>query len=194
MQRLNWLAILGKAGDIVESYDTSVTLRQLYFRLVAAQILPNTRSAYSTLSARISEARRQRTFPALADRTCSIHRHRTFKSPEDARRWLANVYRRNRSEGQDWAVYLGVEKHGIISQFVAWFANLGVRILALGGYSSQTYVDDIAEDAMKDGRPAALLYAGDFDPSGEDIERDLPARCDVFTGWSSSGGSSKSHR
>ena len=78
-------------------------------------------------------------------------------------------------------MYLGVEKHGIISQLVAWFANLRVWILALGGYSSQAYVDDIAEDAMKDGRPAALLYAGDFDPSGEDIERDLLARCDVFS-------------
>ena len=181
MQRLNWPAILGKAGAIVESYDTSVTLRQLFYRLVAAQILPNTRAASSTLSARTVEALRQRTFPALADRTRSIHRHRTLESPEDARQWLASVYRHDRNEGQDWAVYLGIEKHGIISQLVVWFTNLGVRIFALGGYSSQTYVDDIAEDAMKDGRPAALLYAGDFDPSGEDIERDLLARCDVFS-------------
>ena len=32
-----------------------------------------------------------------------------------------------------------------------------------------------------DGRPAVLIYAGDLDPSGEDILRDLGDRCDVFT-------------
>jgi len=42
-------------------------------------------------------------------------------------------------------------------------------------------VDDIAEDAATDGRPAVLIYAGDWDPSGEDIERDLAARCPVFS-------------
>ena len=29
-------------------------------------------------------------------------------------------------------------------------------------------------------RPAILLYAGDFDPSGEDIDRDFQKRCPWF--------------
>jgi hypothetical protein len=71
-------------------------------------------------------------------------------------------------------------------------------ILALGGYSSQSYVDTVVADVTSrpvtpdprpiaerpDGwwldapthRPAVLLYAGDFDPSGEDIDRDFVAR------------------
>jgi len=132
------------------------------------------------LSERTAEARRRGTFPALSDRTRDIHRYRSFGSPEQARHWLAGIYRRDRTEGQEWVVYLGVEKHGIVNQLMTWFGDYGLRVLSLGGYSSQTYVDDIAEDAQEDGRPAVLLYAGDFDPSGEDIQRDLLARCPVF--------------
>ena len=49
-------------------------------------------------------------------------------------------------------------------------------ILALGGYSSQTFTDDVADDVERDGRPAVLVYAGDFDASGEDIDRDFTDR------------------
>jgi hypothetical protein len=34
---------------------------------------------------------------------------------------------------------------------------------------------------VADGRDAVLVYAGDFDPSGEDILRDFTERCDVWT-------------
>ena len=55
-----------------------MTLRQLFYRLVAAEILPNTRVAYQTLSARPAAARRNGSFPALIDRTRRIHRFQTF--------------------------------------------------------------------------------------------------------------------
>jgi hypothetical protein len=64
----------------------------------------------------------------------------------------------------------------MVVQLQSWFDDLGVPILALGGYSSQTYVDDVAADAFGVSRPAVLLYAGDFDPSGEDIDRDFIER------------------
>ena len=71
---------------------------------------------------------------------------------------------------------LGVEKAGLVAQLQAWFADLRVPVLALGGYTSQSYVDDVRRDVVRRGRPAVLLYAGDFDPSGEDIGRDFVAR------------------
>jgi hypothetical protein len=56
--RPNWPAILLRAAEIVESYDTSVTLRQLFYRLIAAQLLPNTQNSYKSLSRYTAEARR----------------------------------------------------------------------------------------------------------------------------------------
>lgn len=178
--RPDWPSLLTQAAAIVESYDTLVTLRQLFYRLVAAQLLPNTTNAYKSLSRYTAEARRAGTFPALMDRGRMIHRFPTFPGPGEARRWLQKIYRRDRTEGQSVSVYLGVEKAGIVEQLREWFGGLGVPVLALGGYGSQTYVDDVIEDVENTGRPAVLLYAGDFDPSGEDIDRDFTARTDCW--------------
>jgi hypothetical protein len=42
MTRLNWgPPIIAEARVIVESYDTPVTLRQLFYRLVARQLIPH---------------------------------------------------------------------------------------------------------------------------------------------------------
>ncbi|MCH7780002.1 MAG: hypothetical protein IH848_04085 [Acidobacteria bacterium] len=179
-QRRDWSEVLDAARAIIAQYDTSVTLRQLFYRLVAAEILPNTRVAYQTLSSRTAAARREGRFPALIDRTRRIHRFRTFDGPTNARDWLSHIYRRDRSEGQPWSLYIGVEKAGIVEQLETWFGDLGVPILALGGYSSQTYVDEVRSDVDAQDRPAVLIYAGDFDPSGEDIVRDFLARTHCF--------------
>jgi hypothetical protein len=178
--RPDWPALLERAAAIVESYDTLVTLRQLFYRLVAALLLPNTTNAYKSLSKYTAEARRAGTFPALMDRGRTIHRFQTFRSAAEARRWLQTIYRRDRTEGQTVSLYLGVEKAGIVAQLQEWFGDLGVPVLALSGYGSQTYVDDVIADVAATKRPAVLLYAGDHDPSGEDIDRDFTARTDCW--------------
>jgi len=180
MTRRSWPAILERAAEIVRGYSTPVTLRQLFYRLVSDGTLPNTTSAYSTLSAQTAEARRAGTFPDLLDRTRTIHRRVTFDGADDARTWMAEIYRRDRTEGQPRSVYLGIEKAGLVEQLSEWFGDLGLPILALGGYSSQTYVKEIADDVSRAERPAVLLYAGDFDASGEDIGRDFVERCGCF--------------
>jgi hypothetical protein len=155
--RPDWPALLERAAAIVESYDTLVTLRQLFYRLVAALLLPNTTNAYKSLSKYTAEARRAGTFPALMDRGRTIHRFQTFRSAAEARRWLQTIYRRDRTEGQTVSLYLGVEKAGIVAQLQEWFGDLGVPVLALSGYGSQTYVDDVIADVAATKRPAVLL-------------------------------------
>ncbi len=175
--RIDWPPIIERAAEIVRSYDTGVTLRQLFYRLVAAQLLPNRQGVYKHLSSLTAEARRRGTFPDLVDATRSISRPRSFESPADAREWLAKIYRRDRTEGQEKTLYLGVEKQGLVALLQSWYWHLGVGIVALKGYGSQTYMDDIEADIEAQGREALMLYAGDFDPSGEDIERDMGKRC-----------------
>lgn len=175
-KRLDWRAVLDEAKSVVLSYDTGVTLRQLHYRLVSTGTIPNTASAYKQLSGRTAEARRAGDFPDLIDRTRSILRPPTWEDPGDALDWLANTYRRDRTEGQARAVYLGVEKAGMVEQLRRWFDDLGVPILPLGGYASQSFKGVVTDDLRSDGRPSVLIYGGDFDPSGEDIERDFTRR------------------
>ncbi|MPZ18114.1 MAG: hypothetical protein GEV06_09410 [Luteitalea sp.] len=161
-----WGSLLADAARIVKGYDTPVTLRQLFYRLVSAGVLRNTRAEYTQLSHRTAAARRAGTFPALMDRNRRIDRPVTFTSVADARRWLASLYRRDRTEGQAVSVYLAIEKAGLVAQLRAWFGDLGLPVLPLGGYSSESFESEVVDDVRGQGRSAVLLYAGDFDPSG----------------------------
>jgi hypothetical protein len=182
-QRLDWQrVILPHAREIVESYDTGVTLRQLFYRLVADGTLPNTRKFYQRLSEMTAKARRAGTFPELLDRTSRIERWSSFDGPGDAMDHVMRyLYRRDRTAGQQWTVYLGVEKASLSEQLDAWFGDpLGVPILALGGYASQTLADEVRRDIARQRRPAVLIYAGDMDPTGIDVDRDFEQRVDSF--------------
>ena len=179
--RIAWPLVVARAAEIVESYDTGVTLRQLFYRLVSELVIPNTTNAYKELSRHTATARREGDFPALIDQGRSVERPPFFDGPEDALALLRRWYRRDRTEGQPHVLYLGVEKAGIVEQLSAWFGDeRGLPIVALKGYSSQTLVDEVADEIVNDGRPAVLIYAGDFDPTGEDVDRDFVERVAEF--------------
>lgn len=179
--RLSWPTILTHAAEIVESYDTGVTLRQLFYRLVVGQTLPNTKSYYQRLSACTAQGRRDGTFPNLLDKQSHIERYKSFTGPDEATAWLRDLYRRDRTEGQPWTIFLGVEKAGQSEQLDAWFTEpLGIPHVALGGYASQSLVDHVRRDVRSQDRPAVLIYAGDHDPTGEDIDRDFESRTGCF--------------
>ena len=132
--RIDWPEVIRQAREIVESYATSVTLRQLFYRLVSAQVIPNSQVAYKRLSALTAEARRDGTFPALIDRGRTIHEYQWFTGTGDALTWLSRIYRLDRTRDQDVSLYLGVEKAGMVVQLQSWFGDLGVPVLALGRY------------------------------------------------------------
>src|SRR5262249_55212013 len=103
---IDWPALLKQAAAIVSGYDTLVTLRQLFYRRVAAVLLPNTTNAYKALSKHTAAARRDGRFPELMDRNRAIHRYETFADTTAALKWLRAIYRRDRTEGQDVSIYL----------------------------------------------------------------------------------------
>lgn len=176
LPRLDWDRVLGRAAEIVESYSSGVTLRQLFYRLVSEEILENTQGRYNALSSRTAAARRDGWFPALIDNVRSIRRAAHWEGPEEAIRAIREQYRRDRTLTQEQSIYVAVEKSALVGLLSSWFRDEGVGVLALGGYASQTYVDDIVADVQGYQRPAILIYAGDFDPSGLDIQRDFEVR------------------
>jgi hypothetical protein len=182
--RLDWQnVILPHAADIVNSYDTGVTLRQLFYRLVADGTLPNLQTYYRRLSSG-HRGRPAQWPPFLTCWTVKAGSNvwPSFDSPADVMGYIVqNLYRRDRTEGQEWTIYLGVEKAGLAEQLDSWFGNpLGVPIVALGGYASQTLCDAVRDDIAHQDRPAVLVYAGDMDPTGEDIDRDFSNRVGFF--------------
>ena len=97
---ISWHRVTSRASDIVYSYDTGVTLRQLFYRLVVEGEIPNSQNAYKTLSKVTAELRRNGAFPQLIDQTRDIHRSGGFNNPPDALEWLTKIYSRSRDEEQ----------------------------------------------------------------------------------------------
>jgi hypothetical protein len=77
-------------------------------------------------------------------------------------------------------VWLGVEKNALAGLMEEWFDDYGVPVLPLGGYSSESIDRVVTQRVERDGRPAVLIYAGDFDASGMDIGRNFIAQTDCW--------------
>lgn len=178
--RIDWGFVIPRAADIVRSYDIPITLRQLFYRCVSEQLIPNADGPYKKLSERTAKLRRTGDFPTLFDRGRKVLRPGSYDSPEDAIARVAHWYRRDRTEGQECQVWLGVEKNALAGLMEQWFTEFGVPVLPLGGYSSESIDRVVRRDVEADGRPAILIYGGDFDPSGMDIGRNFIAQTDCW--------------
>lgn len=176
MARISWDGVINRAAQIVLSYETGVTLRQLFYRLVSEQLIPNKQAAYSRLSSLTAQARRDGWFPDLIDNTRIIRRPAAWDGAYDAMDALKRQYRRDRTEYQQFSIYIGVEKNALATLLASWFNEKGLPVLAFGGYPSQTFVNDIIEDIDRREKPAVLIYGGDFDATGVDILRDFEKR------------------
>ena len=173
--RIKWDEVLQHAAEIVESYDTGVTLRQLFYRLVGDETLPNVQSYYKTLSARTAEARRDDAFPPLVDRRRDISRPLLFEDAEDARDWTRELFRLDRTQGQPFNLYVGSEKDALSALLENWLDERGIPVIVVGGWHSEGYEREINEDLSQFGedRKSVLLYVGDLDPAGEGIEANI---------------------
>ena len=184
-KNIDWQrAVLPVARDIVESYDTAVTLRQLFYRLVSLPHghpgrIPNTLNAYSVLSSVTAEGRRDGTFPDLIDQRAEIVVENSWVSPKEAIETMRGWYRRDRTDGQRYQLWLAVEKEGMVAQLDSWFGDLGIPIISLGGQATQGMIDKVRPRVEADGRDAILVYGGDHDPSGWRILQSFVDR----TGW-----------
>jgi hypothetical protein len=176
--RLCWPPIIERAAEIAAG--TLMTLRQCFYILVSEALIPNADSSYKNLSRLTAEARRNGWFPPFIDGTREIFQYATFDGVVDAIGDTVASYRRDRTEGQGWQVWVAGEKRTLAQQLQQWFGDLGCPIVVCAGYPSQTLCDDVRGHVYNDDRDAVLIYAGDFDPSGEDIARDFVERVGAF--------------
>ena len=91
----DWSQTISATADIVDSYDTMVTLRQLFYQLVSRQMIRNSTSDHNYLSKLTAEARRDGWFPDLIDQTSEILVPRWFSSTQDAMAHIRSIYRRD---------------------------------------------------------------------------------------------------
>jgi len=185
--------VVAAALEVFEQYDTALTLRQLYYRLVSRHLFENTVNNYKRLSRIMVRAREERAVPAncLEDRSRRVlgRGDTGYKSATDfLRRRIASLkesykdFRMPMWVDQPFNLLISLEKDAL-SRLVSDEANkYYIRTFPTRGYPSYTYVSRMASyirNRLK-GKPTVVLYFGDFDPSGVDIERDLGERLQKY--------------
>ena len=184
--KIDWKGtIIPKVNEIIGSYSYRPTLRQVFYRLVAALLIPNTEVTYKSLSRATVFAREQAVINPLAfdDRVrTSTGGDYGYDNPdgfieaqvEELRQSPGN-YTRYMWESQDVLPIIWLEKDALFTPVSSIAENYRIRTYAARGYSSFTAV---YQAAMRiDGyKPVRVLQLTDFDPSGEDMVRDLRTR------------------
>lgn len=180
--------LLAKILKVVESYQAQgyvLTLRQLYYQLVVANVFENLQKNYAKLSEILGEAR----MTGLCDWAVIEDRIRVPKFPNEwpdvnaAMQTLIAVYRRQRWIDQENYVEVWVEKDALSGVLEPITRDFHVHLLVNRGYSSISAMHDSAlryRNAEGDSKICHLLYFGDHDPSGEDMVRDIKTRLEEF--------------
>lgn len=172
------LAFLEQVQEVLEELRGywPLTLRQVYYRLVAGGVIENNRSEYQKLSRILTTARLDGEVPwdALEDRARTTLAaggwgdSQAFVEDELGR--FLDGYRRDLLQSQSLALELWVEKDALsrVCHRVAF--GYCVPVIVARGFSSVSYLNECRKRVLRsleqDKERTTILYFGDLDPSG----------------------------
>ena len=175
---------LALINEIIEDYQAQgyvLTLRQLYYQLVSRDVIPNQQKEYTRLSLLLKEGRMSGVvdWDAIEDRLRKPSSPSAWNSPADLLKAAIAQYAKPRQNGQDTYVEVWVEKDALSGVLSRVTRKYHVPILVCRGYSSASAMHDSYQrfkSAYERDQNVVILYVGDFDPSGEDMVRDIEDR------------------
>ncbi len=177
MARARWKEteiLIQEAREILRR-ENPMTIRQLFYRLVSIRALQNTRSDYQRLSRIMTDARKEYEidFDWIVDRSKPEYIPNVWDDPGQYLKAVAGSYHRDRWQDQPYYVEVWLEKDSLTGSVEKLCRDYGVTLRAHRGFSSTTKKHEIAELFQEIYQPKRILYVGDHDSSGVDIERDL---------------------
>lgn len=184
------LELIEKANTIIDEYTADgfvLTLRQLYYQMVARDILPNKVQSYKRLGSILNDARYAGfvDWAALEDRTRNLKGQSHWDDPAAIIRSAAYSFALDKWEGQSTRPEIWVEKEALAG-VVERAARLNdLSFLSCRGYMSASEMYEAAQRIRRrrrnDGQETVIIYLGDHDPSGLDMsEGDIPKRFEIF--------------
>ncbi len=152
-----------------------LTLRQIYYQLVAAGHLENNRNAYSALSRLLTRARLDGrvSWEAMEDRSRSLLRSGGWPGSEDfifsETESLFRGYRRDLLQSQETLPEVWIEKDALSRVCHRAALPYCVPVIVARGFSSVSFLHEARMRILQnreDGKRTRILYLGDLDPSG----------------------------
>jgi hypothetical protein len=184
------LALITKCNVVLRKYATAgydMTLRQLYYQLVAADEIPNTPASYNQLGALVNDARLAGHIDWLhiVDRTRNLKALAHWASPAELIAEDAACYRIDKWATQPYRPEVWIEKEALAGVFERICQSLDVPFFSCRGYTSASEMWLAAQRLKryeKAGQTPIIFHFGDHDPSGIDMTRDIDDRLDLFMG------------
>ena len=163
-----------KINSILDEYDVPLTLRQVYYRLVVLGLM-NAQKVYKNLSNKLSRLRERNLVPwdKIIDLKRQPEKESSWTCPETFFEVVSRSYRRNLQQEQPKHIEVWCEKAVAISHIINKY---DLNLFAGGGYRSISSLYEASKRFKYINKPIVILYLGDFDPSGLDIERDTETR------------------
>lgn len=168
-----------KINSILGEYDVPLTLRQVYYRLVVLGLM-NAQKVYKNLSNKLSRLRERNLVPwdKIIDLKRQPEKESSWTCPETFFETVGRAYKRDLQQEQPKHIEVWCEKAVAISHIINKY---DLSLFAGGGYRSISSLYEASKRFKYVNKPIVILYLGDFDPSGLDIERDTETRmAEVF--------------
>lgn len=182
------IALLSLVVDIVGEYEAQgfdLTVRQVYYQMVARGHIKNETREYNRLKRIIDRGRLAGMidWTTIVDRTRKVHRLPTWDDPAGFLWETSGWYRTDRWWGQDVRFEVWVEKEALAGVFQKVCDELHVPLLACRGYLSSSAAWRAArrmEVHMDNDQAVTILHFGDHDPSGVHMTMDNDYRQLLF--------------
>jgi hypothetical protein len=184
------LAIIATANGILSEYRQQgfqLTLRQLYYKFVARDIIPNTMKQYKLLGSIINDGRLCGLIDwnDITDMTRNIQSVSHWTDPAHIVGAVADQFRIDKWATQGVRPEVWIEKDAMASIVEGICTELDIAYFSCRGYTSQSEMWAGAMRLMKykrAGQKPLILHFGDHDPSGIDMTRDITDRMSLFMG------------
>lgn len=182
------LELIDKVNELVANYSAqglSLTLRQVYYRLVAAGIIENTQRSYKNLGNLINDARLAGKIDwyAIEDRTRNLSGRYSYQDLGDFMVSEASSFHLNYWTEQDTYIEVWVEKDALKGVVGQACYPIDVDFFSCRGYTSQSEMWGAAQRLINRSKyfeRVVILHFGDHDPSGIDMSRDIQDRMELF--------------
>lgn len=170
------MELIDLCNDLIDSYRAqgySLTLRQVYYRMVALGHIENSQRSYKNLGNHIT----------IEDRTRGLAGNPNWDNPTGIVRTAHSTFKVDRWAPQPYHIEVWVEKDALIGVVGKACRALDVNFLSTRGYISASEMWLGAERmyrAMEEGKDCLLIHLADHDPSGMDMTRDILKRLSTF--------------
>lgn len=180
--------LLAKITAILADYSAQgydLSLRQLYYQLVAANIIANAERSYKNIGNLVSDARLagRIDWDIIKDRGREMTEAPHWSSPAEILRASANQFRIDKWATQPCYVELMVEKQALEGVLEPVCRECDIPFTANKGYSSSSALYEAGQrirEKLDDDKDVHVIYLGDHDPSGIDMTRDIEERLNMF--------------